>query len=380
MTILPAPTSVTAFLGRVPRGPLDAPTPIRSFAEFNTVFGGLSVECPLTYAVHHYFLNGGADAVVVGVRGSSPGGEVTDGELADPERTALGEGLWALKDGPGFNLLCIPPLSRTRDVSAGTLATALAFCRDRRAMLLVDPPSTWASAAQVADPGSGLNATGLAGPDALNGALYFPRMRAPDPLQGNTVESFAASGAIAGVIARTDAGEGVWSAPAGAKAELRGFSFPEVSLTGEECRRLVGLGVNPVRTFGDAPLLWGARTLAGRDTAPSDWRYLPVRRLALHVERSVAASLTPAATEPLGAQLWAQVRTGAEAFLHTLYQQGALSGRFPQEAYFVKCGRDTMTQADIDAGRLIVQLGIAPLRPAEFILLTLGQWRSDEDP
>lgn len=376
-TVHAAPTSVTAFVGRAPAGPLQEPQAIGSFAEFERDFGGLSLECPLAYAVRHYFLNGGEQALIVRVPGSGPGGEVTDADLAGPERAAAREGLWALEKVGGFNLLCIPPLTRTRDVGASTWAAALSYCRARGAMLLCDPPASWGSPADVT---SAVERLFPAGEDLAHGALYYPRLRAPDPLQENSPESFAPCGAVAGLIARTDRTGGVWTAPAGRAAELCEVSAPERALTSGETAALAALGVNAIRSFNGPPVVWGARTLAGRDSSLSEWRYLPVRRLALHVERSVREALAGAGAQPGGEPLWTAVRAGVEDFLQAIFQQGAFPAPTPRESFFVRCGPETMTQSDLDAGRLVVEIGIAPVRPAEFVLLRIGQWTQADPP
>jgi hypothetical protein len=370
LTVLPAPTSITAFLGHVPQGPVNAPVKTRSFAEFQARFGGLSMDYPLTYAVRQFFENGGSEALIVGVEGAGADGAPSDEDLVGSARRVAGEGLWALDKADCFNLLCIPPLTRTEDVAPTTLATALAYCAGRRAILLVDPPAAWNSVADLENSNGLLGA--LSGPDAANAALYFPRLRAPDPLNGNSPESFAPCGAVAGALARTDSERGVWTAPAGPSAVLPGVTGTDLQLGAAEATRLAALGVNAIRTTGGETLLWGAHTLAGKAAEATHWRYLPVRRLALYLENSLRNTLLAAAFEPMTPTLYSAVRAAAESFLLDLFRRSAFQGRSPQEAFFVRCGPETMTQDDIDNGRLILEIGIAPLRPAEFIILRIG--------
>ena len=130
------------------------------------------------------------------------------------------------------------------------------------------------------------------------------------------------------------------------------------------------VGVNVIRRFPRGILAWGGRTL-GDPT--SDWRTVPVRRLATMITRSIGQGTRWVVFEPNDEPLWAAVRRDAGAFLSTAWRDGALRGATEDEAYFVRCGRDTMTQADIDAGRVILMIGFAPLRPSEFVIVRITQ-------
>jgi uncharacterized protein len=147
-----------------------------------------------------------------------------------------------------------------------------------------------------------------------------------------------------------------------------------VRLTDRENGLLNPLGVNCLRTFPMVgPLVWGARTLEGSDALDSEWTYVPVRRLALHVEESLHRGLQWVVFEPNNEQLWQQVRLNASAYLHDLFRQGAFAGTTPREAYFVKCDKDTTTDEDVDNGIVNVLVGIAPVRPAEFVIVRIQQ-------
>jgi phage tail sheath protein FI len=194
---------------------------------------------------------------------------------------------------------------------------------------------------------------------------------------------------VAGVYARTDERRGVWAAPAGRDAVIDGvgglatFGTSAVgAITRAEQARLQTLGVNVIRppdvTAG--PTVWGARTLAGADHLGSDWKYVPVRRLASFIEHSLEQSLAWAAHEPNGEPLWAEARRLADTLMTDLFRRGAVQGVTPREAFVVRCDASTMTQDDIEQGRLVVEVGMAPLRPAEFIVLRIGAWtRRPED-
>ncbi|HFE32716.1 MAG TPA: phage tail sheath family protein, partial [Gammaproteobacteria bacterium] len=204
------------------------------------------------------------------------------------------EGLYALEDADIFNLLCIPPYTETTDVENSVWAAAAAYCEKRRAMLLVDSPSSWNTPALAI---SGIN-SGV-GTRSRNAALFFPRLRQPNLLRDNQMETFAASGAIAGTIARTDSERGIWKAPAGLDASLRGVPQLAVPLTDAENGQLNPLGINCLRSIPPAGrIIWGARTLQGDDRLASEWKYIPVRRTALYIEESLYRGLKWVVFEP----------------------------------------------------------------------------------
>lgn len=497
-------TSITAFIGRTRRGPVNRPVQIQSYADFERRFGGLWRESTLSYAVQHYFMNGGADAIIVRVfnndddedgdagltatytlegatglvlAAASPGAwgdnlqifvdhdvadttddtlfnltvnEVVGGEtrasevfrnlsvspdsprfvttvleqqsglvrvsgtvpedrpdvntvtagvtdpaertqqggdgeavgfdqIADPDLEADREGIWALDHADIFNLMCIPPFTRTTDVSAETWTAALTYCRTRRAMLIVDPPSNWTSPDNVLDGTIGVDGSGSEVPARdPNASVYFPRIRMADPLQENRLETFAPCGVIAGIHARTDAQRGVWKAPAGQDATLFGVRELAYRMTDGENGRLNPLAVNALRTFPvTGNVVWGARTMRGADRLASEWKYIPVRRLALYLEESLYRGTQWVIFEPNDEPLWAQIRLNVGAFMHDLFRQGAFQGSSPRDAYFVKCDAETTTQNDIDRGIVNLHVGFAPLKPAEFLIIRISQIAGD---
>jgi hypothetical protein len=370
-TITGVSTSTAAFVGATATGPRDAPLVVRSFPEFEAQFGGLSADMPLGYAVQHYFGNGGREALIARV---VPGAAtLTDADLSNPALEQQRRGLWLLDHAARFDILCIPPLSRSTDVGHATWDAAIAYAARCRAVVLVDPPAAWTSAQSISE----ATIAALAGRSA-NAALYFPRLQAPDPLHGNQVASFAPCGAVAGIYARTDAARGVWKAPAGAEATIHGIQGLSAVVSEAQLSALNAIGVNGLRALpGGGFVVWGARTLADSGVSEPAFKYVSVRRLALFIEASLILGLQWAVFEPNGEPLWAQIRRSVGNFLYGLFVQGAFAGNTPKDAYFVRCDASTMTQDDIDNGRLNVVVGVAPVRPAEFVIIGIGRWTKD---
>jgi phage tail sheath protein FI len=271
------------------------------------------------------------------------------------ERNAV---ISAMEKANGYDLVC---LSGVQD--AGVLRAAVEQCEKRRAFLLIDL-SAECDTAQEAKRWL-----------SIHGELRHPNVAAYLPwvtpaAAGRGSRAIPPSGAMAGIIARTDRSHGVWRAPAGPQAELRGVTGLQSTLTDGEIEALTALGVNALRTLPDGRLVvWGARTLS----ADPEWRYVPVRRLFLFLEESISEGTEWAIFEPNEAPLWQALRAHTTAFMHSLFQQGAFQGASPQEAYFVKCGADTTTGADQQQGVCNIVVGFAPLRPAEFSILRIRQ-------
>lgn len=286
------------------------------------------------------------------------------------------KGLYALEQIELFNLLNIPPYKPTTqelDVDVNLIATAGAYCERRRAMLIVDPPKNWVSKS-VAKTKFTDTADDHVGTASRNAALFFPRLRKPNPLRDNQMEDFAPGGSIAGIFARTDAQRGVWKAPAGLDATIVGASGLSLVLTDAENGELNPLGINVLRSFpGTGRVVWGSRTLRGSDQLADEYKYIPVRRTALFIEESLFRGLKWVVFEPNDEPLWAQIRLNVGAFMHNLFRQGAFQGSSPRDAYFVKCDKETTTQNDINLGIVNVVVGFAPLKPAEFVVIKLQQ-------
>jgi phage tail sheath protein FI len=310
---------------------------VNSLAAFEKNYGRGSL---MHTAVYLFFENGGKRAVIVRQR--------------DPGLKAFYQALHALDSVEDVNLVCLPSQA---PLELDLLHKAVDYCEGRRAFLLLDPDAGWSTPEQVAQ---GVATMGVA---SRNAALYFPT------LKGRGGSGIPPAGAVAGVIARTDRTRGVWKAPAGVEAVLNGIRGLSQSVTEAFVEKLTGLFVNPLwETTAHGLVVWGARTLAGND---NEWRYIPVRRTALFIEESIYRSTSWVVFEPNAQPLWGRLGQSIENFLHELYKQGAFQGVRPDEAYFVRCDTTTMTQADISAGRVIVLVGFAPLKPAEFVILKI---------
>jgi phage tail sheath protein FI len=308
--------------------------------------------------------------------GGQDGTEPDVGAFRGSEATR--SGLFALDEIDVVNLLCVPFPAATTVVDEAERAsfwsgTALPWCQARGAFAVIDPPPSWTSFDAVS--ADLANATGwMSNLRSAFGAQYFPNLLVPDPLQENRLRPFPPCGTVAGVVARTDGGRGVWKAPAGLDAVLAGVLDLAAQLTDGEQGVLNREGVNCVRAFpGAGRVVWGARTLLGQDRSASEWKYVPVRRLASFLEQSLLRGTRWAVFQGNDEPLWSQLRLNIGAFLHQLFRQGAFAGRTPAEAYFVKCDADTTTQADIDAGIVNVLIGFAPVKPAEFVVIQIKQ-------
>jgi phage tail sheath protein FI len=307
----------------------------------------------------------------------SDGLTLTIADFLPPNAETEKKGLFALEqvyaqDGL-FNILCIPPYLITGNVDVNLVSAAAAYCEKRRAMLLVDAPSDWKDKSTARTKFTDA-ATDHVGTRSRNAALFFPRLKQPNPLHESQMEEFVPCGAVAGIFARTDTQRGVWKAPAGLDAMLVGVPQLSVALTDDENGELNPLGLNCLRAMPAAGrVVWGSRTLQGNDRLASEWKYIPVRRTALYIEESLYRGLQWVVFEPNDEPLWAQIRLNVGAFMHNLFRQGAFQGTTPREAYFVKCDKETTTQNDINLGIVNIVVGFAPLKPAEFVIIKLQQ-------
>jgi phage tail sheath protein FI len=291
--------------------------------------------------------------------GGSDGAPLGEGQYIGSGMEGLKEGLYTLEKADLFNLLCIPPFTPTTDISTNLVSNAAAYCKKRRAMLIVDPPNSWTTKdtakTQFTDPNND-----YVGTRSNYAALFYPRLKQSNPKRENQLEEFVPCGAVAGVFARTDAQRGVWKAPAGQDARLVGVPQLSVPLTDDENGEL-------------NQLVWGSRTLEGADRLASEWKYISVRRTALFIEESLYRGTQWVVFEPNDEPLWAQIRLNVTAFMHNLFRQGAFQGITPKEAYLVKCDKETTTQNDINLGIVNILVGFAPLKPAEFVIIKIQQ-------
>jgi phage tail sheath protein FI len=333
--------------------------------------------------------SGFISAAVIGVNPDAPADNPTpaplvgglDGTVLQPAATsssAPGAFETALLPGSGvgvdllehvdlFNMLCVPG-----EADPTTLSTLEGFCASHRALLIADcyQDATFHSLSASGGPAAQLTA----GPHAANAAFYFPWISAPDPEQSNLPRSFPPSGFVAGIYARTDGSGGVWKAPAGTQASLAGVDGVTVPLNDHENGVLNAWAANCIRNLdGYGTVLWGARTLQGNDQLGSEWKYIPVRRMALFIEESLDRALQWVVFEPNDTPLWSEIRLNVGCFMQNLFRQGAFQGQTPQDAYFVKCDNETTTQNDINMGIVNIAVGFAPLKPAEFVVIQIQQ-------
>lgn len=319
--------------------------------------------------------------------GGSDSASLIDADFTKDENNK--KGLFALENSDLFNILYIPPFEKKeggaelekkegvveRKFGPGDdlLGDAAAYCARRRAMLLIDHPDgadKELNKAKIKKTKEDI--AGALGDSKVNSAMFFPGLLKID--ESGELKPYASCGAVAGVFARTDTKRGVWKAPAGFEASITGASGLRVQLTDAENGEFNPLGINCLRAMpGAGRVVWGARTLAGDDRNPNEWKYIPVRRTALYIEESLYRGTHWVVFEPNDEPLWAQIRLSVGAFMNDLFRQGAFQGRTPRDAYLVKCDQETNPQNDIDKGIVNIWVGFAPLKPAEFVVLKLRQ-------
>jgi uncharacterized protein len=267
-----------------------------------------------------------------------------------------------------FNLMILPRASTQSDSDMESLwGIASVFCEESRAFLLVDPRQTWTTADEV----EGEIADVRIGLATDHAAIYWPRLAISD---SGVLRYIDPSGSIAGLMARIDSNRGVWKAPAGTEATIRGVRGLEHSMSDGDNGLINPQAVNALRVFPGGVVSWGARTMVGfNNSGNDDYKYVPVRRLALFMEESLYRGLQFAVFEPNDEPLWGQIRLAAGAFMNNLFRQGAFQGQKASDAYFVKVDSETTTQNDINLGIVNVIIGFAPLKPAEFVIITIKQ-------
>lgn len=285
--------------------------------------------------------------------------------LGDPGKKT---GIYALTKADIFNILCLPVDPGSTLPAAQILEPAAAFCKQQRAMLIVDPPDSWT------DIPLEFNTIKTNPPltPSPNAAVYYPNLVLTD----NTGANFDAgpSGAVAGVWAATDSSRGVWKAPAGTAATITGVADFTAHVDDGESGVLNPLAVNALRTMpAVGPVVWGARTTVGADQAQNQWKYLPIRRLALYIEESVRRGTQWAVFEPNDEPLWSSLRLNVTTFMQGLFRQGAFEGSTPADAYLVQCDANNNPQDQIELGIVNILVGFAPLYPAEFVIINIQQ-------
>lgn len=430
-SITPVPTAIPAFIGYTETDPGTTPVKIRSLAEYVSTFGGpeaaISVNLPaftpgttvisapanfsyflMYYSIQHYFQNGGGPCYVVSIGDYDASPATAD---YTPAFAAL-----KLEDEPTILVLPDATLLGTTALQGSVYTTALQHCTEMKDRFLVMDPhsSTYNNSATTASALRG-NVVATASNDLGYGAAYHPWVLTSIQFPESAVEISAGvyanktlawaldqvangatpsdnlleragaimeqvrtfsiilppSGAVTGAYCATDRNRGVWKAPA--NVALAGVIGPVERLTDDENASLnidsvSGKSINAIREFpGKGTLIWGARTMRGND---NEWKYVPVRRLFMMMEESIGQAMEAMIFEPNDATTWNRVKGMTENFLNDLWQQGALAGAKPEHAYYVKVGLgQTMDENDLLEGRLIVEIGAAAVRPAEFIIL-----------
>lgn len=308
---------------------------------------------------------GGADAAVT---------------AADVVPASAAGGMFSLSQRtfPRFNLLVLPGVTSADQQEVGA---AFAYCRNERAFLLVDTPPEATPGAWITDP----PALGSLPAQGEHGAIYYPRLEVFEARPGGRRDrlDLPPSGAVAGVFATTDRNRGVWKAPAGLGAGLVGFSGLTTPTNDNLSGQLNPRGVNVLRSFpGSGTVVWGARTLRGDDVAASEFKYVPIRRTTDYIASSLYIGTAFAVFEPNDPTLWGQLRLAVETFMRRLFLQGAFqqsAKRAESDSFFVICDETVNPQAEIDLGRVNIVVGFAPLKPAEFVIVTITQMSALEE-
>jgi hypothetical protein len=277
-----------------------------------------------------------------------------------------------------FNLMVIPGVTNEL-----VLSTALAFCENKRAFFIMDPPIN--ASADGTFPSFQIKIqdviSSTAMPKGTNGALYFPYLESPDPITGlstdpttNIAFEIPPSPSVCGIFAATDLSRGVWKAPAGLQATTTNTTgvVDRGRMTDQRQGVLNPLGVNSLRDFPNVgTAVFGARTLV--TVTNEQWRYVPVRRMALFLEQTLYSNLGWVVFEPNAEPLWVAIRSSIQSFMLGLFRQGAFQGTTPSEAFQVKCDDQTTTQDDINNGIVNIVVAFAPLKPAEFVIIQIAQ-------
>ncbi len=380
-------TNTVGFLGESSKGPVNEPVLVTNWSTFVKTFGDFAQCSPhLAHAVYGFFNNGGSRCFIVNVGGggldeqqdvtvAGGAGDKKDGKEKDkapvpgPKAGPVDkDALYIGRDrGPGqrSGIKCFEEVDEIAIVAApGQISPAvqdalLTHCEMRkdRFAILDSPESIQGGIDRLPKPR-----------DSKYGAYYFPWIQVYDPDKGNVF--VPPSGHIAGVYSRTDSERGVHKAPA--NEQIRGALGLKYAVSRGEQDLLNPKGINAIRNLNGAVRIWGARTLS---TDPS-WRYINVRRLFIMVESSIERATQWVVFEPNDHRLWKRVTRTISSFLTLLWRNGALMGTSPEQAFYVKCDEETNPAEVVDAGQLVVEIGLAPVKPAEFVIFRIGQMAS----
>ena len=352
-------TSTAAFIGESAVGPVNQPILCTNWSQYTKHFGDFKNSKHLAHAVYGFFNNGGGRCFIVNV------GEDAEADAKKKAAKYIGKdngpgtrtGLKAFEDIDDINIVVAPG-------QTDPAVQVLSHCENARYRFAVlDSP-------EVIEKGG---VDKLAKPrDSKYGAYYFPWVEVYDPYKGNVF--MPPSGFMAGIYARSDAERGVHKAPA--NEIVRGALGLKYSITKGEQDLLNPKGINCIRAFPNRGIrVWGARTIS----SDASWRYVNVRRLFNMVEQSIEIGTQWAVFEPNDHRLWKRINRDITAFLLRLWRQGALFGKTPEEAFYVKCDEETNPPEVVDAGQLIVEVGMCPVKPAEFVVFRIGQMPAGGD-
>ena len=381
-------TSTAAFVGAAPNGEarLNEAVAVNNWSEFLRMFTTpeSTEHSALAQAVYGFFLNGGGRCYVVNVGpgqaivGDAKGRKGLDlleaidevaivaapGYVDAASQDALLSHCEKLRDR--FAILDAPSLDGTMSIVQLTQVAQVGAEPRKGKAAEGDAPAGASASTPSSSPKGGLRARAS---DGGYGAVYFPSLRVRNALNSSQTVETPPSGYIAGIYARSDAERGVHKAPA--NEVVRGALGLTYQVTQQEQESLNPNGVNCIRFFlNEGIRVWGARTVAA---SSSEWRYVPVRRLFNMIEESIGRATRWVVFEPNDVSLWKRIIRDVRAFLMLLWCQGALMGRSPDQAFFVKCDEETNPQEVIDAGQVVILIGIAPVKPAEFVIFRIGQ-------
>jgi phage tail sheath protein FI len=354
-------TSTVGFIGESAVGPVNQPILCTNWSQFTKHFGDFKNSKFLAHSVYGFFNNGGGRCFVVNV------GDDVEADSKKKAAKYIGKdngpgtrtGLKAFEDCDDINIIVAPG-----QTDPAVQDAVLSHCENARyRFAILDSP-------EVIEKGG---VDKLAKPrDSKYGAYYFPWLEVYDPYKGNLF--MPPSGYMAGIYARSDAERGVHKAPA--NEIVRGALGLKYGITKGEQDLLNPKGINCIRAFPNRGIrVWGARTIS----SDASWRYVNVRRLFNMVEQSIEIGTQWAVFEPNDHRLWKRITRDITAFLLRLWRQGALFGKTPEEAFYVKCDDETNPPEVIDAGQLIVEVGMCPVKPAEFVVFRIGQMPAGGD-
>lgn len=352
-------TSTVGFIGESSTGPKNQAVFCTNWSQFVKAFGDFEHSEYLAHAVYGFFNNGGGRCFVLNVGKSEKAEEKAKLYIGADNGPGARTGLKAFEEIDEISIVCAP--GQTDPVIQDAVLSHCENMRYRFAVL--DSP-------EIIEKGG---VDKLPKPrDSKYGAYYFPWLEVYDPIKGNIFQP--PSGFMCGLYARVDAERGVHKAPA--NEIVRGALGLRYTVTKGEQDILNPKGINVIRAFPNRGIrVWGARTVS----SDASWRYVNVRRLFNMAEQSIELGTQWVVFEPNDEQLWKRVTRDITAFLMRLWRQGALFGSTPEQAFYVKCDEETNPPEVIDAGQMIVEVGMCPVKPAEFVIFRIGQMPAGGD-